>query len=135
MKKFIALAAALTLLSIGALAFAHGPGYGGGMGYGGGHGYGGGPGYMGRIAGTEEGKKFLKETTDLRKMIHDKMFELREAYLAGDEKKAEKLEKEVDELREKVQEKAEKSGINKSRGYGRGYGGGPGYCGGPGYGY
>ena len=150
MKKFIALLAALTLLSIGAMAFAHGGGYGGG--YGGGPGYGcGGPGYgggcgggpghggyKGRFADTEEGKKFLEETADLRKKIHDKKFDLKEAYRKGDEKKAAKIEGEIDKLREKLYEKAEKAGINKKRGYGRGYGrghGGCGSCGGPGYGY
>lgn len=133
MKRLIAIAAALTLLSIGAVAFAHGPGYGGNMmgygdgpGYGGG--YGGGPGFMGRFADTEEGRKFLDETKDLRKKLHDSMFELKEAYLAGDEKKTEKIEKETEEIREQIHEKAEKAGINKTRrGYGRG-------CYGP-YGY
>jgi len=139
MKKFLVVAVAVAALSFGSLAFARGwgggPGYGcGGPGYyGGGPGYGNGPGYMRGIAETEEGKAFLKETEELRKKISDKQFELREAYLAGDEKKAEKLVKEFDELREKLFEKAEKSGLNR-RGYGRGYGRGPGFGGGPGYG-
>jgi hypothetical protein len=132
MKKFFAVTVALAVLSFGSLAFARG--WGGGPGYGcGGPGNGGGPGYMGRFAETDEGKKFLKETQELRKNLHDKRFELKEAYLAGDKKKAGKIVKEIDELSEKLFDKAEKAGINK-RGYGRGYGRGPGYGGGPGYG-
>lgn len=136
MKKTLALTVALAVLSIGGLAFAHGwgDGYGGGPGYCNGPGNGGGPGVMPSFAETEEGKKFLKETTELRKTIHGKKFELMEAYRAGDDKKAEALEKELDELRIKLSEMAKQSGIDKyNKKRGPGYCGGPGNCGGPGY--
>lgn len=153
MKKFTALFVALAVLSFGALAFGHGggggqgygggcggPGYGGGSGSGSGYG-GGGPGFMGRLAGTEEGRKFLEDTKELRKKIHDLKYEIKEAWIADDEKKAEKLEAELGKLRDELWEKADKAGIEKKRGYGkrgkgRGYGGGPDNCAGPGgYGY
>jgi hypothetical protein len=85
--------------------------------------------------GDKESGKFFEETADLRKELHNKMFEYREARWAGDVEKAEAIEKDITELRAKVYEKADASGITKRSGrggYGPGYG--PGGCGGPGYG-
>jgi hypothetical protein len=122
----------------------YGPGYGGHMGPGYGTGYGGhmGPGYgYGGEGDDEERQKFLEETVDIRRKLHDKKFDLREAYRTGDEAKAEAIEKEIEELQDKLAEKGgfkkgKKRGYKKGkkRGYGRGFGprtGGYGYCGGP----
>ena len=144
MKKLLIAFMAVSVLALGTAAYAHmwgGPGWGGGQhmwgggpGYGAGPGYGPGPGMMyGR--GDKESRKFFEETADLRKELHNKMFEYREARWAGDEEKLEALEKEIGELRAKVYEKADASGITKRSGRGGyGYGSGPGGCGGPGYG-
>jgi hypothetical protein len=151
MKKLIVAIGVLTLLAAGTAAYAHMSGWGGGYGPGYGHMYGGGPGYGHMYGGgpgyghmgpgygqmwqgdSEEGKKFLEETADIRRELHEKRFDLREAYRTGDEEKAEAIEKEVEELRDQL---AEKGGFDKDarRGTGRGYGpraGGYGYCGGP----
>jgi hypothetical protein len=147
MRKAIIAIGVVALLAFGTAAYAHMSGWGGGPGYGGGYGmgpgyghmYGGGPGYghMGPGYGTdtEEAQKFLEDTADLRRELHEKRFDLREAYRTGDEEKAEAIEKEIDELREKL---ADKGGFEKGawRGYGKGRGYGPraggyGYCGGP----
>lgn len=134
MKRVLAVFVAVAVLSIGAIAFAHGGGYGGHMmgygggpgmmGYGGGYGnhmgHGGGPGMMGYGPGygsDKETKEFLEKTTDLRKELHDMRFEYMEAWRAGDEKKAEKLAKELDELSEKLYASAPKGT--------RGFRGGP----------
>lgn len=161
MKKALIAIITLGLLSAGAVAFAGwgGPGYGpgacGGPGYGGAYGPGscGGPGYGPGWGGgpatdvnPEKARKFFEETADIRKALHEKMFDYREAYRAGDEKKAEALEKDITELREKLYEMAKDAGISAGwesgprSGYGPGarggWGGGygPGNCGGPGYG-
>jgi hypothetical protein len=149
LRKAIIAIGVIALLAAGTAAYAHfGGGYGYGGGYGGhmGPGYGGGYGHMGPGYGhmgpgygygwegdDEERQKFLEETADIRRELHEKKFDLREAYRTGDEAKAEAIEKEIDELRDKL---AEKGGFKKGkkRGYGRGYGpraGGYGYCGGP----
>ena len=104
--------------------------------------------------GKEVDQKKLDETYDLRKTLHDKKFEYREARRKGDEDKLEALEKEIEKLKEEFYEKTGMTG--KKGKYGkrhgrRGYGprggydsggyGGPGYGsqggrgGGPGYGY
>ncbi len=88
MKKALAVLVALGLLGFGAMAFAHGggdgPGYGSG-GYGkGGHSCGG----PGQGIDPEKSEAFFKETYELRKTLHGKMFELKEAYFSGDEEKA-----------------------------------------------
>jgi hypothetical protein len=123
-----------------------GPGYGGHGGYGmmgGGPGYGGGGcggpgGGYGKAVDPEKQEAFFKDTLKLRKQLHEKMFELREAYFAGDEKKVEKLGKEAEALQEKLFEAAKEHGIargegsgGESGGYGRGRGGhmGQGYGG------
>ncbi len=83
----------------------------------------GGPGMhmQGYGAWNKESRKFLDETVDLRKDMHAKMFDYREAWRRGDEEKAKALEKELDELGKKLDEKAGDMGLR--RGYpGRGYG-------------
>lgn len=144
MKKAIIALIAVGVLAIGTVSYAHmwggGPGYGGpmmgyGQGWGGpmmgyGPGWGGGP-MMGYGPGygykSEEAKKFLGETTDLRKELNDKAFQYREAWRTGDEKKAEALEKEIGTLQGKLYEKAKAAGF--TGGYGPGWGNHP--CGGP----
>jgi len=143
MKKLVALAVALAVLSFGALSYAHmrggdddgsGYGYGYGMGPGMmgqgmmGQGYGGGCNGPGGQGGwdtdSKEFKEFWKATVDLRKAVHDKMFELKEAYVTDNEKAIDKLEKEIDDLREKIYDKAKDAGLVKKHKRGRGYGSG-----------
>jgi Spy/CpxP family protein refolding chaperone len=128
MKKVLAIVTAVTVLALGAIAFAHGPGYGGNMGYGyGGHmmgpGYGNhmGYGYGGHMmnwTGGEADQKFLDETKDLRKELHQKRFDYMEAVRnpKTDEKTITKLEKEINDLQEKLYAKAPRT----PRGFGRG---------------
>lgn len=132
-KAIIAVVGVVALLAAGS-AYAHMYGWGGGPGYGG-HMWGGGPGYMWGGYADEDAKKFLEETADVRRDLHEKRFELREAYRTGDKAKVEALEKEIDGLYDKL---AEKGGFERGprRGFGRGFGPragyGPGYfCGGP----
>ncbi|MEJ2182567.1 MAG: hypothetical protein P8Y66_03495 [Nitrospirota bacterium] len=120
MKKVLAVLAAVAVLGVGATAFANwaggpgsgymggygimgsGPGYMGGyghmMGYGPGYGhmmgYGYGPGY-----GVDQ--KTLQETADLRQEIQSKQLEYSEALKAGNEKKADKLARELNDLTQK----------------------------------
>jgi uncharacterized membrane protein (DUF106 family) len=101
MKKLLIAIMAVTVLALGTAAYAH------------------------------MSRKFFEETADLRKELHNKMFEYREARWAGDEEKVEALDKDISELRAKMYEKAEGAGITKRSGRG-GYGSGG--CGGPGYG-
>ena len=151
MKKLVVVVAVVSLLAIGALAYAYGPGF-----WGGGHmtgpGYGGhmmgssgghmtGPGYGGHMMGSGGGymtgsgygghmmgggssgygydQKFLNETTDLRKGLHDKRFEYFEA--ARDPETTPetitKLEKEIRELQEKVHEKTPHTTPGRVGGY------------------
>ena len=127
MKKVLAILTVVTVLSIGAIAFAHGPGYGGHMGYGyGGHmmgpgygdhmGYGDGGHMMGRTGGYDQ--KFLDETIDLRKELHTKKFEYMEAVRdpRTDEKTVTELEKEITGLQEKLYAKAPRTA--RGSGYG-----------------
>jgi hypothetical protein len=109
----------------------------------GGQGYG--PGMMGgqgacQPGGGQDGavnqeayKKFFEATTDLRRQIHNKTFDLREAYGAGNEEAARTIEQEIDALQEQVAKKAEEAGINtNNRGFGPrggGHGSGPGMMG------
>lgn len=153
MKKTVAVVAVVALLSIAAVASAHmwgwggGPGYGGhmrggygpgceGPGYGPGQGYGCGPGYGGHMRGwgpgalSEEDQKLFNETADLRRDLHEKKFDFREAWRAGDKEKAEAIEKEIEALQEKLSAKlGPEFGGKYGRGYGRGFG--PGQCTGP----
>jgi hypothetical protein len=136
MKKVLVILAAITLLGIGAIAYAHGPGgWGGGPGYGWsmmGPGYGGqmmgpgfgghrGPGYgfMGRGGYTAD-SKFLDETAELRKELHTKRFEYFEA-LRNPKTTPEtiaKLEKEIREIQEKIYEKSPRTAFGRFGGYG-----------------
>jgi hypothetical protein len=124
MKKIFILLSIVTILAVGALAFAHSPGGWGGGGHMMGPGYGnhmmdrgyGGHmmdrGYGGHMKGwggqTEEGEKFLSETRDLRKELHDKRFEYMEASRDPNVTQGtlNKLEKEIYDLRGKIHEKA-----------------------------
>lgn len=121
MKKTLAVLTVFAVLGFAAIALAHGPGggYGGHMG---GYGYGGGMGGYGHMYGygsanDSESKEFLEKTAGLRKELNAKRFDYEEAVRAGDEKKAEKIAKELDELSEKLYKEAPRS---LSRGYGRG---------------
>lgn len=102
--------------------------YGPGMMWGGSHGWGPGmmwgwggpqmgPGMMGpgMMWGWygEEGQKFLDETTSLRKEMHTKKFEYMEAWRKGDMEKARALYKELGELAEKLNKKAQEMGLHK----------------------
>ncbi len=112
MKKVLVGLTVLTLIAVGAIAFAHGPGWYGGnhMGYG----YGGyhmmGPNYDGHMRGWTGGydQKFLDETTDVRKELNNKQFEYSEAIRNPNTKPETitKLEKEITELQEKLYAKA-----------------------------
>lgn len=75
---------------------------------------------------SDEQKKLLDETAGLRKELHEKKFDFREAWRAGDKDKAEAIEKQIDDLRDKL---SAKLGPESGKGYGRGYG--RGYCQGP----
>ena len=128
MKRVLIAIGVIALLAAGTTAYAHmyGQGYGG-QGYGGHMGPGYGP--MWGYADKDTGK-FLEETADVRRELHEKRFDLREAYRTGDEAKAEAIEKDIAEIREKLSEKGGfKAG--PGRGYGPRAGGGYGYCGGP----
>jgi len=121
MKKTVVALMIIAVLGFASVALAHGPGgYGGGMmGYGNHMGYGGGYGnHMGYGPGySDESKEFLEKTADLRKELNTKRFEYSEAIRTGDEKKAEKLAKELDELSEKIYKDAPRTAAGA---YGRG---------------
>jgi hypothetical protein len=133
MKKVLVVLTVVTLLAFGAIAYA-GPGFWGGghmavAGYGDhmGHGYGMGKGWYGghmeRWTGGYD-QKFLDETTDLRKELHNKNFEYMEA-ARNPETNTEtiaKLQEEINDLREKVHEQAPQTANTRHGGFGR-YGG------------
>ncbi len=140
MKKLVAVLAVASLMAVGAIAYAHGPGgrccgqmmgpgYGAhmmGQGYGGhmmGQGYGGhmmGKGYGGHMmgkGGTGYGydQKFLDEIVEQRRELHNKRFEYFEV-LRDPETAPEtitKLEKEIHELQETIHKKAPRSAYGK----------------------
>lgn len=136
MKTFVVVLTAAALLAIGAMAFAHGTGagWGGGhmMGAYGGHmmgpGYGGhmmGQGYGGRMmdwrgSGYGTDTKFLDETADLRKELHDKRFEYFEASRNSetDPGRLAKLEKELYDIQSKIREQAPRGNYGGYGGYG-----------------
>jgi len=138
MKKMIIGVAVALIFAVGAFAYAHGPGNDGrggghmmGQGYGGhmmGQGYGGhmmGQGYGGHMmaregAGSEENQKFLDETSELRKELHNKRFEYMEMNRNPDTsvETSSKLEKEIFELEDKIREKAPRIATGQA-GYGR----------------
>jgi len=124
MKKVLVGVAVLAVLSIGAFAFAQGPGWSGQTGYG----YGGymmgpgmmGPGYGNHMYGYNSGdnQMFLDETTALRKELNEKQFEYTEALRnpQTDETTIAKLQKEITDLQDKITEKAPRT----ARAYGYG---------------
>jgi Spy/CpxP family protein refolding chaperone len=128
MKRLIVLLAVLAVVATVGLAAAHGPGWGpGARGWGMGPGWmmGVGPGYMmGWGPGACFGpygydQKFLEETRDLRKQLHDKRFEYFEALRdpKATPENIEKLEKEIFELQQKLFAKAPRDAY---RGFGPG---------------
>ncbi len=124
MKTLIAGLAITLLLVLGAMAYAHGPGAGG---WSGGHMMG--QGYGGHMMGTMMGwggqgagpdKKFLDETADLRKNLHEKRFEYFEANRnpGTDSETLAGLEKEIYELQLKIHDKAPRTAYGRQGGYG-----------------
>lgn len=121
MKKLIIGLSIVTLLAFGAIAFAQGPG-----GWQGGHMMG--PGYGGHMGGwasqgygtIQTDQKFLDETVEMRKELHNKKFEYLEATRNPDISREDlvRLEREIYELQGKVHEKS------PSRNF-AGYGPGP----------
>lgn len=116
MKTLITTLAVATLLAAGALAYAHGPGYGG---WSGGH-------MMGPMTGwgstgTGADKKFFDETADLRKELHEKRFEYFEASRGPypDKEQLTNLEKEIYDLQTKIREKSPRTAYGGYGGYGR----------------
>jgi hypothetical protein len=126
MKKLIAVFAVTALILSGVVAYAHGPGrWGGNMmspGYGG-HMMD--PGYGGHMMGKRDfqygyDQKFLDETAELRKDLHNKRFEYFEM-LRNQETSPEagaRLEKEINELQAKLYEKAPRTVYGMHGGYG-----------------
>lgn len=139
MKTLLTVIVAVSILAIGAMAFAHGSGgWGGGNmmgpGYGGhmmGQGYGGHmteQGFGGHMRGwagpgntpTQTDQKFLDETATLRKDLNDKKFEYFEAQRNPDTKveTLAKLEKEISELQENIFKNAPRTANRGTGGYG-----------------
>ena len=124
MKKGLFGLAALTLIAVGAIAYAHGPGWYGDNQGGPFYGYGYhmmGPGYGGPMTGWRGGgydKKFLDETAGLRKELNEKKFDYFEAirHPNTDPETVAKLEQELGELQDKLYAKAPQG---SDRGYGR----------------
>jgi len=113
MKKTLIGFAVLTLIAFGAIAYAQSPGWFGGYHMGPGHGYGYnmmGPGYGGHMRGWTGGydQKFLDETVEVRKELHDKQFEYSEAIRNPNTKPETitKLEREITELQGNTYAKA-----------------------------
>ncbi|MEN8265123.1 MAG: hypothetical protein ABFR82_16885 [Nitrospirota bacterium] len=127
MKNLVIAIAVVSVLALGTLAFAHGTG-GWGGGYMMGPGYGGhmtGPGYGGHMMGRGAptigiDRRFLDETTDLRKEIHEKRFEYFEARRnpGTTTETLTTLEREIGELQEKLYAKAPRSAKGGFGGYG-----------------
>ena len=126
MKKLVAVLAVASLMAVGAIAYAHGSG-GGCCGEMTGPGYGAhmmGPGYGGHMmgrGGTGNGydQKFLDETVEQRRELHNKKFEYFEA-LRNPETAPEtitKLEKEIHELQETIHKKAPRAVHGKFGGH------------------
>lgn len=114
MKKVFVGLTVITLIAIGAIAYAQAPGWHGGTQgtpcYGYGHhmkgvGYGG---PMTGWRGAGHDQKFLDETLGLRKELHEKRFDYFEALRnpKTDPETITKLEKEIGELRDKLHAKA-----------------------------
>ena len=105
MKKTLIGITILTLIAFGAIAYAHGPGW-----VGGGYHHMTGLGYGGHMIGWTDGydQKFLDETVEARKQLHDKQFEYAEAIRNPNTKPETitELEKEITDLQEKLYAKA-----------------------------
>jgi hypothetical protein len=122
MKKVFIGLAVLTLIAVGAIAYAQGPGWYGNNQGGPCYGYGyhmKGVGYGGPMMGwrgTGYDQKFLDETAGLRKELHEKRFDYIEAMRnpKTDPETVAKLGRESGELRDKIHAKA-------PRGQGRGF--------------
>lgn len=134
MRKMIIGVAVALIFAVGAFAYAHGPGYDGrssghmmGQGYGGhmmGKGHGGhmmGNEYGGHMmaregAGLEDNQKFLDETKDLRKELHNKRFEYMELSRNSDTPgdTLMKLEKEIFGLEDSIREKAPRTVMGRA---------------------
>ncbi len=128
MKKLLISLTVVAVLAFGVMVYAHGPGWGGGKmmgpGYGGhmmGQWYGGhmtGP--MMGWSGAGDNQKFLDETADIRKELHEKKFEYFEA-LRDPETSAKtitKLEKDLRDLQEKLYAKAPGPAYGRFGGFG-----------------
>ncbi len=129
MKGLAVILAVVSILAFGAMAYAHGTGgWGGnsgghmGSGYGGhmmGQGSGGHMmGWGGRGSGPDQ--KFLEETTELRREMHNKRFEYFEVSRNSNTTRGDlaKLETEIGELQEKLYEKSPRKGFGGDSGYG-----------------
>ena len=108
MKKMIFVVTVALIFAAGGFAYSHGPGYNGS---GGGHMMGQGKGgHMMARGGenVEDNQKFLDETRDLRRDLHNKRFEYMELTRNPDTSSdaLEKLEKEIFGLEDRIQEKA-----------------------------
>jgi hypothetical protein len=103
MKKVFIGLIGLTFLLIAAAAFAHPWGMMGGK--------------AGQVSAEQQ--KFFDETKEMRKAMHDKKFELMEAYRTGnpDEQKIDGLEKEIAGIRAKLQDKAKELGAATGFGF------------------
>jgi hypothetical protein len=122
MKKVFIGLTILTLIAVGAIAYAHGPGWYGGNQGGPCYGYGyhmkgaryGGP-MMGWRGGSYD-QKFLDETAGLRKELNEKRFDYFEAMRnpKTDPETVTRLEKEIGELQNQLYAKAPQG---KGRGY------------------
>ncbi len=116
MKTILAIIAAVSLIAVGTMAFAHGTGkWGGGRmgGYGNhmmGSGYGGhmmGPGYgRGGGPGLKADQEFLDKTVEMRKALHSKKFEYREAVRDPEttNKELTRIEKEIFDIQTNIRE-------------------------------
>jgi hypothetical protein len=148
MKRYLVVMTMVLVLGFAGAAFAHGQGYGDHMGQGNGNqGYGNhmGQGYgnhMGQGNGNQgygnhmgqgygnhmrsdysdskEVQEFLDKTAELRREFNEKRFDFREAKRAGDDKTADKLAKQLDELQEKLYKEAPKERSYSQSGNGRG---------------
>ncbi|MDP2166738.1 MAG: hypothetical protein Q8J64_00210 [Thermodesulfovibrionales bacterium] len=128
MRKTAIALSVLALISIGAVSYAQM--WGDDQGWGG---------PMMRGQYSQQDQKLLDETADLRKEMHAKRFEFKEALRKGLYEKAEAVEKELEALREKLEAKGLKAdgrpGMGRGEGRGKGCGSGrgmdcPGPCGG-----
>lgn len=126
MKKLLIGLVLLSVIAVGAIAYGHGMegvddyGYGGHMmGVDSGHMMGMGP-WMMRGYGYQRYQKFLDETVDLRRELNSKRFDYFEALRNPNTtpERIERLEKEIQELEDKIEEKAPRIGSKRFGGGG-----------------